>query len=39
MNLLRCAGVDLSRPEPVQAVVDQLDVLVSRLEKEIEAIS
>lgn len=39
MNLLRSAGVDLSRPEPVQAVVDQLDVLVSRLEKEIEAIA
>jgi oligoendopeptidase F len=39
MPLLQKAGVDLSRPETVRAVVDQLDTLVSRLEREIEAIS
>ena len=39
MTLLQRAGVDLSRPETVRAVVDQLDTLVSRLEREIEAIS
>ena len=39
MTLLRTAGVDLSQPETVRAVVDQLDALVSRLEREIEAIS
>jgi oligoendopeptidase F len=39
MVLLQKAGVDLSRPETVRAVVDQLDTLVSRLEREIEAIS
>jgi len=38
MTLLQRAGVDLSRPETVRAVVDQLDALVSRLEREIEAI-
>jgi oligoendopeptidase F len=32
MTLLKQAGVDLSRPETVQAVVEQLDVLVSQLE-------
>jgi oligoendopeptidase F len=35
MTLLQRAGVDLSRPEAVQAVVDQLDTLVTRLEREI----
>jgi oligoendopeptidase F len=39
LTLLQKAGVDLSRPETVRAVVDQLDTLVSRLEREIEAIS
>jgi oligoendopeptidase F len=38
MTLLQKAGVDLSRPETVRAVVDQLDSLVSRLEKEIAAL-
>ncbi|MCC7416094.1 MAG: oligoendopeptidase F [Acidobacteria bacterium] len=37
MALLRRAGVDLSRPEPVQAVVAQLDSLVSRLEAALDA--
>jgi len=32
MTLLQRAGVDLSRPETVRAVVDQLDVLVGQLE-------
>lgn len=35
MTLLLKAGIDLSRPEPVQAVVEQLDSLVTRLEREI----
>ena len=35
MALLQRAGVDLSRPETVRAVVDQLDTLVTRLEQEI----
>jgi oligoendopeptidase F len=35
MVLLQKAGVDLSKPETVRAVVDQLDTLVTRLEKEI----
>jgi oligoendopeptidase F len=39
MTLLQRAGVDLGRPETVRAVVDQLDQLVSRLEREIEAIA
>jgi oligoendopeptidase F len=38
MPLLQRAGVDLSRPETVRAVVDQLDGLVSRLEKAIESL-
>jgi oligoendopeptidase F len=37
MTLLQRAGVDLSRPEPVRAVVEQLDALVTRLEREIQA--
>jgi oligoendopeptidase F len=39
MPLLQKAGVDLSRPEPVRAVVDQLDELVSRLEREISTVA
>jgi oligoendopeptidase F len=35
MTLLQSAGVDLSKPEPVRAVVSQLDTLVSRLEAAI----
>jgi hypothetical protein len=34
MTLLKTAGVDLGQPETVQAVVDQLDRLVTRLEQE-----
>jgi oligoendopeptidase F len=37
MELLRSAGVDLSQPDTVRAVVDQLDSLVTRLEKELAA--
>jgi oligoendopeptidase F len=37
MDLLKRAGVDLSRPEPVKAVVAQLEALVDRLERAIEA--
>jgi oligoendopeptidase F len=36
MALLKRAGVDLSEPSTVRAVVDQLDSLVARLEKEID---
>jgi oligoendopeptidase F len=39
MTLLQRAGVDLSRPETVRAVVDQLDTLVSQLENALEAVS
>lgn len=35
MALLAQAGVDLSRPEPVRAVVEQLSSLVDRLEQEL----
>lgn len=38
MELLRRAGVDLAQPEPVRAVVNQLDHLVSRLESELAAL-
>jgi oligoendopeptidase F len=38
MELLRKAGVDLSQPDTVRAVVDQLDGLVTRLEKELQAL-
>jgi oligoendopeptidase F len=38
MELLRKAGVDLSQPDTVRAVVDQLDDLVTRLENELEAL-
>jgi oligoendopeptidase F len=36
MELLRVAGIDLSQPDTVRAVVDQLDDLVTRLEKELQ---
>ena len=39
MALLKRAGVDLSKPETVRAVVDQLDTLVTRLEDAIAAVS
>jgi oligoendopeptidase F len=35
MTLLRKAGIDLSKPETVRAVVDQLDALVTKLETEL----
>jgi oligoendopeptidase F len=35
MALLQRAGVDLSKPETVQAVVDQLDVLVTELDRAV----
>jgi oligoendopeptidase F len=35
MEQLRKAGVDLSQPDTVRAIVDQLDDLVSRLESEL----
>jgi oligoendopeptidase F len=35
MTLLERAGIDLSRPEPVRAVVSQLDRLVTELERQI----
>src|SRR5262249_44316476 len=37
MELLRTAGVDLSQPDTVLAIVDQLDDLVGRLEHELAA--
>jgi oligoendopeptidase F len=39
MTLLQKAGVDLRRPEPVRAVVDQLDRRVSQLEAELARLS
>jgi oligoendopeptidase F len=38
MTLLRRAGVDLDRPEPVQAVVAQLGALVDQLEEALAAV-
>jgi oligoendopeptidase F len=35
MEQLKRAGVDLSQPDTVQAVIDQLDGLVTRLEREL----
>jgi oligoendopeptidase F len=35
MSLLQRAGVDLSKPETVQATIDQLDALVTELERTI----
>jgi oligoendopeptidase F len=37
MNLLRKAGVDLGEPDTVAAVSTELDALVTRLERELEA--
>jgi oligoendopeptidase F len=39
MALLQRAGVDLSRPEPVRAVVAQLEALVTCLEKTLAGVS
>ena len=36
MTLLKRAGVDLSQPEPVLAVVAQLDALVTQLERAVQ---
>ncbi|MEQ1911349.1 MAG: oligoendopeptidase F [Vicinamibacterales bacterium] len=38
MTLLKHAGVDLGLPEPVQAVVQQLDALVTQLEDAVAAL-
>jgi oligoendopeptidase F len=38
MEQLKKAGIDLSQPHTVRAVVDQLDDLVTRLEKELSAL-
>jgi len=38
MPLLQRAGVDLSKPETVRAVVDQLDGLVTKLEEAIQSL-
>jgi oligoendopeptidase F len=38
MALLQRAGVDLSKPEPVAAVAEQLDSLVTKLEHAIDAL-
>jgi oligoendopeptidase F len=35
MELLKRAGVDLSQPDTVRAIIDQLDDLVTRLEREL----
>jgi oligoendopeptidase F len=35
MALLKTAGVDLSQPDTVRAIIDQLDDLVTRLEREL----
>jgi oligoendopeptidase F len=39
MELLRVAGVDLSQPDTVRAVVEQLDGLVTRLERELSSVT
>ena len=38
MPLLQRAGVDLSKPETVRAVAEQLDGLVTKLEQAIESL-
>jgi oligoendopeptidase F len=38
MELLRKAGIDLSQPDTVRAIVNQLDDLVTRLERELAAV-
>jgi oligoendopeptidase F len=35
MTLLKKAGIDLSQPDTVRAIVTQLDDLVGRLEQEV----
>ena len=35
MEQLKKAGVDLSQPDTVRAVIEQLDDLVTRLEREL----
>ena len=35
MELLKTAGVDLTQPETFQAVIDQVDQMVTRLEQEL----
>ena len=37
MALLKKAGVDLSQPDTVKAIIEQLDTLVTRLEQELAA--
>jgi len=37
MEQLKKAGVDLSQPDTVRAVIEQLDDLVTRLEQELGA--
>jgi oligoendopeptidase F len=39
MEQLKKAGVDLSQPDTVQAVIDQLDDLVTRMERELGQLS
>ena len=39
MALLKNAGVDLSQPDTVIAIIEQLDTLVTRLEQELAAAS
>ena len=39
MALLKKAGVDLSQPDTVMAIIEQLDTLVTRLEQELKAAS
>jgi oligoendopeptidase F len=38
MTLLKTAGVDLAQPDTVRAIIEQLDDLVSRLERELAAL-
>ena len=38
MEQLKKAGVDLAQPDTVMAVIEQLDDLVSRLERELGAL-
>jgi oligoendopeptidase F len=39
MEQLRTAGVDLSQPDTVRAIVEQMDGLVTRLERELAALT
>ena len=38
MALLKKAGVDLAQPDTVRAIIEQLDDLVARLERELAAL-